>query len=184
MSSWWLQMAWRQIGTRPSATTMVTLLWLKNTIVAHASYYAIYIHTWTARQSVYKGCSGEDGRSVTRWFVCYWWVRLFTAIALCVSSSIFYVMFSNRIGWSSGVIQNEWRHPRGISYPFEWKKKFWTRKCFLEQTRTFKCSTPNFSLSCVASMWKWTWWRHGMNTFSALLCGGYIPITKGLWCRV
>ena len=48
MSSWWLQMSWRQIGARPSATTMLTLQWLKYIIVAHASYYAIYIHCITA----------------------------------------------------------------------------------------------------------------------------------------
>ena len=29
-SSWWMQMAWHQIGARPSATTMLSLLWLQH----------------------------------------------------------------------------------------------------------------------------------------------------------
>ena len=37
-SSWWLQMIWRQIGARSSATTVMTRLWF----MWHDSYYITY----------------------------------------------------------------------------------------------------------------------------------------------
>ena len=56
MSSRWLQMTWSQIGGRPSATTKLTLQWLSNTLVAHASYCAIWIlhYGTTMKQTMLK----------------------------------------------------------------------------------------------------------------------------------
>ena len=42
ISSYWLQMCWRQICARPSAATMLILHWLKDILMTDALYYAIY----------------------------------------------------------------------------------------------------------------------------------------------
>ena len=75
MSSRWLQMTWRQIGAKPSATTMLTRLWLHS----HISYVA-----WHKYVSSNKRCSREGRRWATRWFI-FLRIRLLSVITLYVT---------------------------------------------------------------------------------------------------
>ena len=75
--SWWLQMAWRKMGTRPSAATMLFLLWLQTMInyITHVTQNA-----YIALQTLNKIHSRQVWRLAIRWFLCSWRVCLITNI--------------------------------------------------------------------------------------------------------
>ena len=100
LSSWLLQMSWRQIGARWSATTMVTPLWLYDMIEAGGLYYLTCISRTVINQSMFKrgrqpvGVIDLDGlvfwqcshfmpsMSITCW--CQYLVSLAREFALCM----------------------------------------------------------------------------------------------------
>ena len=56
-----LHMSWHKICTKPSATSLPTLHWLKNTIVAQTWYYAIYIlHYSHSKINAREGLGGQQ----------------------------------------------------------------------------------------------------------------------------
>ena len=57
-SSWWLQMAWRQIGAMPSATTMLSLL-QPQTMIIHITNITKHTYNLTAiKETILEG--GEE----------------------------------------------------------------------------------------------------------------------------
>ena len=72
MSSWWLQMPWRQICTRASATTILARPWLQYRM-NHITQYAYHCTHYAP----------ETGRSATRVFLCCYRVPFLGAITMC-----------------------------------------------------------------------------------------------------
>ena len=57
---------------------------LKDTMMAHISYYAIHI----TLEQLTKQCSREVGMLASRWFLCYRWVRFLRTITPSVKSNV------------------------------------------------------------------------------------------------
>ena len=74
LPSWWLQIPWRQIGARPSATTKLTFVRLQ-TMIVH-----ITPHKYRARRIGQTKFRREFGRSATPWFLYHLRVYFLTQI--------------------------------------------------------------------------------------------------------
>ena len=88
MPSWWLQIPWCQIGTRPSVTN-ITWLWLQlNTDILH--------HKFVSLQPSNKLCSKEVWWCPTSQFLCIWQVHFLMAITwlICLCWKALNILFS------------------------------------------------------------------------------------------
>ena len=73
--SWWLQMSWRQIGTRPSATTMVSLLWLHTTII-HIVHIPLHISYHNHQTLTHWGRDKMDAIFQTTFSKGFSWMKM------------------------------------------------------------------------------------------------------------
>ena len=121
-----LQMSWCRIWGRPSATAMLTRLWL----YGHTNHIAWHRYNST-----------EVEWSATRWLLCYWRSRLFTAITCFLAWCRIFALVSRTItdsdnwviiGSAPSHYLNRWWHiinciPRNI---IRWRLNQNAKMCF------------------------------------------------------